>query len=297
MIVGVTAASGRSASVNGTGRHTSRSTRGVGAADLALAEAGSGAVRPGARCSAGAEGGLCRLVARACAVLGGTIMATGLAWAIAAGSASAAEQAEEPRSPVSGAVTEVIEAGRALVTETVGRATQRVPGARRAVEAMRTTEPMLVAEPARQGGPAATPRQQGTRDNVRPTATVDQLPDRAQHQRADINGGDEVAATGEDSDFPGASRAESLRTTSGTDGRAASRADDAPSAHDPASAPSPVCPVATASGCSAGSSLMPAFVGHIPDGSVPCGSQPRVVAVPPCGRPDTTGAQPGTSPD
>lgn len=256
---------------------------------LAL-QAVSGAVRPEARRSADSSGGWRRTLARACAVLGGTIATSAVAWAIASGSASADEQLDRTPLRVSDAVNEVVEAGRDVVTAAASRTNRGLTEAHQAVEEeVRAAQQPVKVSPVEPQAPQ--PRQQA--DDRRQAS--DRQPDRAPRTRADLNDSAEVATTTQDASEE-ESDAWSLRTTSGSDGSAGS-ADDAPGAHDPASAPAPTCPAAAASGCSAGSSLMPAFVGVFPQSAVADGGRGPAVTVAFVGRPVSTGDQPGTSPD
>lgn len=220
-------------------------------------------------------------------MLGGTIAGTAVAWAVSTATASA-EEAE--LDDIGQRAASILEVGRDVggdVAGTVREVTGALPAAEKAVDAVRSAKTLHVPVAQRPASPepAAVVPRQSEQDTV----------SRVTQARA-IDVGEEVAAADDGPAPDGVVSTRSPRTTSGTDGPQGGTG-DAPTAYDPASVPlvSPP-PAAAASGCPAGSSPLPALIGlHVPGDVVAAGQ--ALVRTSECGRPDTTGAQPGTSPD
>lgn len=230
------------------------------------------------------------LLTRSFAVLGGSIAGTAVAWAIASGSAAA--------EPVLDDLGLDSHAARAVdvVEETAGRVADVLPGKQKAVDAVRASRPLQVPLAHRTpslGLPQAT---QAQLPAVLPEQSEQNTVAQALNAAGADDVGNEVAATIEAPDPDGASRARSPRTASGNGPLGGTGG--APIAHAPASVPpAPVNPAAAASGCSAGSSLLPALVGQYPAGDAFAGVPAVVASAAECGRTNTAGEQPGTSPD
>ncbi|WP_156899169.1 hypothetical protein [Thermocrispum agreste] len=260
-----------------------------------------------ARRSAESSGGLTRVLVRACAVLGGTIAGTAVAWALASGTASAEDdRVVEPSMPVTDAV-HVVEHGGDRLTEAADRVAPRLSGADQVV-----TE---VAAPHQVGVPAVQPAEAMAIESLVPDRFP--LPDTVQwsadHSR-DVSelGADRAGTHRADSDraeVADPTRQADDTATSGTKLQSAPGTDvpedrtGEQAVHHPESVPavpsSPVtsCPAAATCGGSAGHLSMLAFVGTIPAATTYHGDHVLVVTNTPHGRTVSTGDQPGTSPD
>lgn len=224
-------------------------------------------------------------------MLGGTIVGTAVAWAVSTATASADQVQVDDLGQRAASILEVGRDVGGDVAGTVREVTDALPAAEKAVDAVRSAKTLRV--PA-----AQRPASLGllSTDAVVPGKSEQDAVSWVSQART-IDVGEEVAAADDGPAPDGAVRVRSPRTTSGTDGPQGGTG-DAPAAYDPASVP-PVLspPVAAASGCPAGSSLFPALIGLHAPGDVVAGGQALLVRTSECGRPDTTGAQPGTSPD
>lgn len=239
------------------------------------------------------------LLTRTFVVLGGSIAGTAVAWAIGAGSAAAESVSLDdlglgPYAEAAQATAPVLESlVRQDTAGTASRVVDVLPARAEAVDAVRASEPLQVPfgyRPPSLGLPQAT--------QVELPALPGLAEDTAQAFPAGVNNvGNEVVATTDVPAPDGASRARSQRTTSGVDGPLGG-AGDAPLVHAPASVPPPPAPPgAAASGCPAGSSLLPALIGLVTAADAASGVPAVVATGADCGRPNTTGAQPGISPD
>lgn len=235
------------------------------------------------------------LLTRSFAVLGGSIAGTAVAWAIGAGSAAAEsvsldDLGLEPHTTAAVLGNPVLQG----TADTASRVVDVLPAREAAADAVRTGEPLQV--------PFGTPSlglPQATQVELPPLS--EQAEDTAQAVTAGVTDvGNEVVATTDVPAPDGASRARSQRTTSGDNAPAGplGGAGDAPLVHAPASVPPPPAPPgAAASGCPAGSSLLPALIGLVTAADAASGVPAVVDSGADCGRPNTTGAQPGVSPD
>lgn len=227
------------------------------------------------------------LLTRSFAVLGGSIAGTAVAWAIGAGSAAAEVSLDDlGLEPHATTAVDVLQ----NTADTGTRVVDVLPARAEAVDAVRASEPLQV--------PFGTPSlglPQATQVDLPPLS--EQADDIAQATAGVTDVGNEVVATTDVPAPDGASRARSQRTTSGVDGPLGG-AGDAPLVHAPASVPPPPAPPgAAASGCPAGSSLLPALIGLLSAADAANGVPAVVDSGADCGRPNSTGAQPGVSPD
>lgn len=229
------------------------------------------------------------LLTRGFVVLGGAVAGTAVAWAVAAGSASAGET---PSGPLglgqhAAATLEVVDDAAEAVAGVLPAKAQAAD----AVDAVRAAEPLRLSQStgtAQQLLPAQRPQDEETAP-PKPAQLAD-----AQNTATEV-----AAAAARDALAPdGASTARLPRTTSGDSNGPLSDPDDAPPAHAPASVPPLPAPSAAASSAGlAGSSLLPALLGQLAAGELLNAGDAVVVPAADGGRPDTTGAQPGTEPD
>lgn len=225
-------------------------------------------------------------------MLGGSVAGTAVAWAVASGSASADEGL--------GALDLERHAADAVrvVEDTAKRVTGSLPGKQQAADALDAVRSHESLRLSQQPVSLPTGDAAGTATGVVDAVAGSSEPPAAVDLAAVENVATEVAATALRA-VPapdGTPTAASPRATSGVDGPQGG-ADGAPVAHSPASVPPVPSPAAAASGCAAGSSLFPALVGQHTFGDTTGRVLAVVVPTSECGRPDTTGSQPGTSPD
>lgn len=223
-------------------------------------------------------------------MLGGSVAGTAVAWAIASGTASADDDLGLDLG-IGQRATGAVQ----VVQDTVDSVTDAVPGKQRATEAidaMRSPSFQLAQRPLSLPGTDAAEGVVNAIGSDEESAESPAAVAAAQKVATEVAAMAVRVVPAPD----GTDSALSPRAASGVDGPEGG-ADDVPPAHSPAPAPPVPAPVAAAGGCAAGSSLFPALIGQFPMGDFAGGVPARVVTAAECGRPDTTGSQPGTSPD